>query len=183
VNGAHAAGFPPLGSGLRWLSTAFVVLAVFMFVGAIAGMIVIAASTTSSPSELEMLWMVALGFAYLFFIGHLVIGPIWMHRAWSWLPPDQRYTKHWKSWIEPPQAAWFLVIPYFQYYWMFVISCGLCDALDRLRERYPTTDLAPKTLAITAGVCTLLIPMPVGALLWILYMAKVEAMTEEMARG
>jgi len=50
-----------------------------------------------------------------------------------------------------------------------------------LRVRYPTSDNAPKTLGILAGVFQLIIPLPVGAILWIIFMAKIERMTREMS--
>ena len=110
-------------------------------------------------------------------------GMYWIYRAYAWLPPEERWTRHWKGRIEPSMAALFLLIPYFQYYWMFVVNSGLCDALDRLRVVYPTSRVAPKGLAIAAGVCQLVVPMPVGAVLWLIVMARVEAMTREMAAG
>ena len=74
-----------------------------------------------------------------------------------------------------------LLIPYFQYYWMFVINLGLCDALERLRVRYPTRDAAPKNLALVACIMQMIIPLPVGMILWVLFMNKVEGMSREMS--
>lgn len=109
------------------------------------------------------------------------LGMGWLYRVWSWLPEHERHTNHWKGQITPSTAALFLLIPYFQYYWMFVINCGLCDAMDRMRVARPTSKAAPKGLAIAAGVCQLLIPMPVGIILWLVYMKRIETMASEMA--
>lgn len=119
--------------------------------------------------------------AVLMIYAQIGAGMWWVHRLWSWLPPEQRYTRHWKSWISPGTAVGFLFIPYFHYYWMFVINCGICDALDRLRVAYPTKHAAPKGLAIAAGICQFVIPLPVGSLLWLLFVRRVDAMTREMA--
>ena len=129
-----------------------------------------------------------MGIGLFGFIGTMMLlyaqiaaGLVWVYKAWSWLPWDQRYTKHWRGWVTPSQAAWMLLLPYFHYYWMFVANLGLCDALDRLRVSYPTRDAAPKNLAIAACVCQLVIPFPVGSILWLVFMAKVERMTREMS--
>lgn len=121
-------------------------------------------------------------FALIFLLyGQIAAGLVWVYKAWSWLPWDQRYTKHWRSWLTPSQVALMLLIPYFHYYWMFVANCGLCDALDRLRVSYPTSKPAPKGLAIAACVCQLVVPFPIGSVLWLVFMARIEKMTAEMS--
>ena len=111
----------------------------------------------------------------------MFLGLGWIYRVWSWLPEEERRSNNWKGNITPSTAALFLLIPYFQYYWMFVINCGLCDAMDRMRVARPTSKPAPKGLAIAAGVCQLLVPMPVGIVLWLMYMGRIERMASEMA--
>lgn len=113
--------------------------------------------------------------------GQIAAGLVWLYKAWSWLPWDQRYTRHWRNWLVPSHVALMMLIPYFHYYWMFVANVGLCDALDRLRVSYPTSKPAPKNLAIAACVCQLLIPFPVGSILWFVFMSRVERMTAEMS--
>ena len=124
--------------------------------------------------------MIGLMVVILLLYVQIAIGLVWVYKAWGWLPWDQRYTRHWKGWISPGQAALFLLVPYFHYYWMFVCNTGLCDALDRLRVSYPTREAAPKSLAIAACVAQLVVPFPVGAILWYLFMTKVERMTPSM---
>ena len=130
-----------------------------------------------------MLTIGMIAFVVLMFLlyGQIAAGLVWVYKAWSWLPWDQRYTKHWRSWLTPSQVALMLLIPYFQYYWMFVANCGLCDALDRLRVSYPTSKPAPKSLAIAACICQLVVPFPVGSILWLVFMARIEKMTAEMS--
>lgn len=130
---------------------------------------------------LMMTGMICL-FAFVFLLyGQVAAGLVWVHKAWSWLPWQERYTKHWKGWISPGQASLFLLIPYFHYYWMFVANCGLCDAMDRLRLTYPTSQPAPKNLAIAACILQLVLPFPVAAIFWLVYMTKIERMTREMS--
>ncbi len=182
---APGAGFAPIGSSTRWVFTAIVSLMGVGFAVAstsLALAIIRSEHTHGQPDDTLM--GIGLGAFFgiiLLFYGQLAAGLVWLYKAWSWLPPDQRYTRHWRSWITPSQAALMLLIPYFHYYWMFVANCGLCDALDRLRVTYPTRDAAPKSLAIMACICQLVIPLPVGSILWLVFMAKVERMTREMS--
>jgi hypothetical protein len=112
---------------------------------------------------------------------HVFVGVYWLYCAWEWLPPDQRYNNHWRGWISPAQAALLLLVPYFHYYWMFIVNCGLCDAIDRMRVQHPTREPAPKNLAIAACVCQILLPVPAGAIMWFIFMSKIERLTREMS--
>lgn len=178
----RSAAFPPLASTWRVVFLVTVVLSVLGFVAAVGLWTAAIASNPQRPDDALMgIGAAAFVVTVLFVYVHAFIGIAWVHKAWSWLPWDQRYSRSWKSWITPAQAALFLLIPYFQYYWMFVVNPGLCDALDRLRVRFPTREPAPKTLAIVACVTQIVIPLPVGAILWAIYMSKIEAMTREMS--
>lgn len=193
MNAAHAAhahyradpratGFAPLKSGIR---TAFTILAGIAMLGFVASVGTFVAAIVSDPEHPSARTMNAgMGILFLTILlvyGQAFLGMAWIYKAWSWLPPDERWSRHWKGWITPDMACFFLLIPYFQYYWMFVVDCGLCDAFDRLRVRYPTAEPAPKTLAILACVMQLIIPLPVGSILWLMYMTKMERMSREMS--
>ncbi len=178
--------FAPIRPTTRWIFVALIsLMGLMMGVSVVAWTIAVIRAEDSvnhQPDEtLMVVGMVAL-FAMMFMLyGQIATGLVWIYKAWSWLPQDQRYTRHWRNWITPGQAALMMLIPYFHYYWMFVANLGLCDALDRLRVSYPTRDPAPKSLAIAACVCQLLIPFPVGSILWLVFMGKVERMTREMS--
>lgn len=183
---------PPPSAGLprlpRSLATLFAVLGSLGFVATVglwmAAFVPPMTSRFGRPDAgLLMVGSVVLAVAIFVFYAQCFAGVYWVYKAWDWLPPEQRYTKHWRSWITPAQAALFLLVPYFQYYWMFVISCGLCDAFDRMRLLHPTPtrEAAPKGLAIAAGVCQLLVPVPVGAILWCVFMSKMDRITHEMS--
>ena len=178
--------FAPLGAGTRIAFIAIVAVMMVGFLGAVGFWTAAVIGAESNDNHQPNDALMGIGFAGFFVVIMLLyvqiaVGLVWVYKAWSWLPWDQRYTRHWKGWITPSQAAFFLLIPYFHYYWMFVCNTGLCDALDRLRVSYPTSEPAPKTLAIVACVCQLIVPFPVGAIVWIIFMSKVEKMTKEMS--
>jgi hypothetical protein len=183
---APGAAFAPIGATTRWVFVAIVSLmglafGVTLFAWTLA--IIHSDSTPNHQPDDSLMGFGAIAiFALIFLLyGQIETGLVWLYKAWSWLPPDQRYTKHWRGWIQPSQAALMMLIPYFHYYWMFVANCGLCDALDRLRVSYPTRHAAPKSLAIAACCCQFVIPFPVGSILWLVFMGKVERMTREMS--
>lgn len=177
-----------MGSTTRWVFAAVVSLMGLGFVVATIAWTLAIITSENSPRHEPDPALLGIGMAGLFGVVFLLYAQIaagltWVYKAWSWLPWDQRHSRHWRGWITPSQASLFMIVPYFNYYWMFVANCSLCDALDRLRVSYPTRHPAPKNLAIAACVCQLLIPFPVGAILWLVFMAKVEQMTREMSEA
>jgi len=174
--------FQPLGSGLRKAFGAVIALAMLAFVGSIGSMTAAMIINPDHPPDALMGGFIGgIVLAVLLLYAQIFIGLFWIYKVWSWLPEDQRWSKHWKGRIEPMMAAGMMMIPYFHYYWMFVIDCGICDAMDRMRVQYPTSRMAPKQLAIAACICQLIIPMPVGSILWFMFMSRIEAMTKDMA--
>jgi hypothetical protein len=108
-----------------------------------------------------------------------LVSAIWLYRMWSWFPPEQRHTKLWKTYISPARAVLFLFIPYFNFYWMFVIYFGLGDIFDRMRVQYPTREPYHKNLALVS----LLVPMvffPLGPLFHYALDGHVEGLAREM---
>lgn len=181
----QAPTFSPLP---KWIVTALIVIvaleAVAIFGG--AGLITAAIHTATRRGPNQELFFSGMGvvvLGVLLMYVQVAIGLFWVYRTWSWLPPDQRWTSRWSGVISPQAAALFLLIPYFHYYWMFVINGGVCDAMDRLRVHYRTSEGAPKGLAIAACVTQLFIPIPVAGILWILYARRIQRMTEEMSQA
>lgn len=176
----------PLGAGLRKVHLVMSVVGTLAFLGSV-GLITAAIIVEPERPDESLLIGGAISFTLTILLAYakIIVGLFWLHRAWAWLPERERYSKHWRSMITPGQAAWLLLIPYFQYYWMFVINCGLCDALDRVRVFHPTRTIAaaPKQLAIAAGIAQIVVPVPVGDILWGVFMRKVEQMTVEMSGG
>jgi hypothetical protein len=180
-----AAAFPPIGATTRWVFASIVAamgLGFGIAVFAWAFAIIRSEHTRSHQPDETYVWIGVAGMVMLVVLlyAQIAAGLVWVYKAWSWLPPDQRYTRHWKSWITPGQASLMLLIPYFHYYWMFIANLGLCDALDRMRVGFPTREAAPKSLAIAACVCQIFVPFPIASVLWLVYMAKIERMTREM---
>jgi hypothetical protein len=181
-----AVPFAPLASTTRWIFAAIISVMGLAFVAAIASFTAAMIASDRSPNHqpddsLMTVGVLAFVVVIFFLYAQIAAGLTWVYKAWSWLPPEQRYTRHWKSWISPSQAALMLLIPYFHYYWMFVANCGLCDAMDRLRVTYPTRNAAPKNLAIIACVCQLIVPFPIGSIFWLVFMSKIDRMTREMS--
>jgi hypothetical protein len=180
------AAFNPIRSTTRWIFGVIVGLMGFFFFTSIITFTVAVIGAEHQPRHEPDSTLMGIGIGafvaiVLLLYAQVAAGLVWVHKAWSWLPPDQRYTRHWKGWIVPSNAALMLLIPYFHYYWMFVVNCGLCDALDRLRVSYPTREAAPKNLAIMACICQLVVPVPVGGIMWLVFMRKIERMTQEMS--
>lgn len=172
----------PISPAWRWVFIAVSAVSIAGFFGAVGLWTTAIVSSPERPdTRLFDAGGIVLLVTILFVYVQAFVGMAWLYQAWKWLPWDQRYSRHWKGWISPGQAAAMLLIPYFQYYWMFVVNLGLCDALDRLRVRFPTRDAAPKGLALAACIMQMIVPLPVGTICWILLMSKVEAMSREMS--
>lgn len=71
-----------------------------------------------------------------------------IYRFWSWFPPEHRYTGLWRRYISPAAAAWFMLVPFFGFFWMFVIYLGAGEVLSRLRITYPTKKAPSSGLAL-----------------------------------
>jgi hypothetical protein len=177
-----APAFAPIAGGLRIAFGIVVGISTLGFFGAIALFTAAIIVNPDQPNEaLAISAACSFGVTVLFLYAQIGIGLFWIYRVWNWLPADQRWSRHWKGWISPSMAAGMMLIPYFHYYWMFVIDCGICDAFDRMRASHPTSQAAPKNLAIAACICQLIVPMPVGAILWFMFMTRVETMSREMS--
>jgi hypothetical protein len=119
------------------------------------------------------------GLWYLLVLAYGIVNLVWLHKFWSWIPPEQRYTGMWKKYISPGAAIGFMFVPYFNIYWMFVIYLGIADIMERLRVQYPSSKGPVKTLAIV----TLVVPMvffPAGPFLQYMFAKHVEEMAREM---
>lgn len=118
---------------------------------------------------------VALVATAVLFLAHTGVALYWVYRAWAWLPPEHRYAELWRGVITPGEAALLLLVPYFHYYWMFVVSLGLCDALDRITHgTRAAREPGLRPIAIAACIGQLLMPLPAGAIMWGVFMTKIE---------
>ncbi|CAN5924718.1 hypothetical protein BH11MYX4_BH11MYX4_41680 [soil metagenome] len=104
---------------------------------------------------------------------------VWIHRFWSWIPPDQRHTSMWKKYISPNQATFFMLIPYFGFYWIFVMNLGIAEILERMRVAYPTDKPPAKTIALLNSIVPLLF-FPAAPFLDYVFDKHVEGMAADM---
>jgi len=177
----------PVGSGLR--SAYFALALGALGSGTASVALVIAAIITEpyakDPPAAAIVGLALFGLWAILYLVMKIIGLVWLHARWSWLPFEERYAKGWGSWIGPGMAAGMMVLPYFNYFWMFVINLGLCDALDRVHVRTGLRAAPQKTMAIAACVCEI-VPganVLVAPFLWYAHMRAVDtAMLAVQAR-
>ncbi len=175
--GGAAPQGPLPGKGYRrGVLAAGIVALTFVILGATT--FVLGTALNIHEHEPPIVWFVV-GWV-LFMIGTMainakgIVAMVWIHKMWSWLPEQERVSRMWSSRISPAQATLFLLIPYFQYYWMFVVNCALADALDRMQISVagPPKPSAKGT-AIAACICTLVF-FPASIFLWHAYMKRLE---------
>jgi len=118
-------------------------------------------------------------FASLFVYVRLGFAMFWLHQAWKWMPAHQRFDRFGRP--RTSKETFYLLIPYFNFYWMFVYNFALCDALDRMRVQYRTTQPAPRDLAMWACIAELVPFANFGApFLWASVMKRIDVMHAEM---
>lgn len=94
--------------------------------------------------------------SYLPLIAWSILSLVSLYKLWAWVPPEQRYTNMWKRYISPGVAVGFMLVPYFNVFWLIVMYLGLCDVVARMRVAHPTSKPEPRTLAIANIVVGLL---------------------------
>lgn len=104
---------------------------------------------------------------------------LWVHKFWSWLPPEQRHSSVWKRYISPDQATFYMLIPYFGIFWMFVVYLGMADALERMRVAYPTSKPPAKTIALVYVIGPMVF-FPAAPFLEYCFCKHVEGMAMDM---
>lgn len=113
--------------------------------------ILIGVGVVLGPQAGKSLLDLGLGLAVLgelFATPWLIAWLVAIYRFWSWFPPEHRYTSLWRRYISPAAAAWFMLVPFFGLFWMFVIYLGMGEVLSRLRNTYPTKKAPSSGLAL-----------------------------------
>jgi predicted permease len=148
----------------------FVVGFVIMF-AAVGFMSSMRSGSGSSDGADVMMAVGMIAFYGAFFLGFLmIIGAaiaqvLWVYRIWNWLPHEQRCgAAGWKGHISPGAACGFFFIPYFNYYWPFVINMGLADAMNRTAGTVNMAGNISRDSALWASVLRLVF-YPVGIFL------------------
>jgi hypothetical protein len=171
----------PPGTGLKWL---FIGGHLGYWLFAVGGMVISAALATPGepPSGPALIGSFLPLFGALFLLMALVAAAVWLHKAWSSVPEQMRYTDGGR-WITPGQAVGYNFIPlYGWFYWVFVSNLGLCDAINRTLAARGAPPRAPKGLAIAACICHL-VPycnLLVGPILWTVYLFMMDTARREM---
>ncbi len=127
-------------------------------------------------------WAVLM-FGALLLNAKLILGMYWLHQAWKWVPPEQRFDKTGKRF--GPDNVFMLLIPYYNFYYMFVINFALCDAMQRMQASARTNETVTRDMVMWACVLEI-IPFAnffVSPFLWAKYMRRVDTMHEEIARS
>jgi hypothetical protein len=117
-------------------------------------------------------------------VTYVVLIFTWIGMSWAMLPPEGRRTGSGKA-ISPGAAVGLLFVPFFNYYWVFVQSVGLCDALNRQLGALGVARRAPRGLAIAASIVHIIpyLNLTVGPFLWLPYIFLVDAAKDEYRRG
>jgi len=176
---AGAAAGPVPGTGLR---NAKLALGIGQVVTGTAAMGLIVAGAVVGADGGGVLAAVGGGvfvLSTMLLLAWAALSLLWVHKFWSWLPPDQRHSGLWKHYISPAQATFFMLIPYFGFFWMFVVYLGMADALERMRVAYPTRKPPAKTIALFYVIGPLVF-FPAAPFLEYFFCKHVEGMAMDM---
>src|SRR5207248_8479544 len=61
----------------------------------------------------------------LLFGAYFITALVWLYKSWEMLPPHMRMSGN-GTMVSPGQAIGFLFIPFYNLYWYFVCSAGMC---------------------------------------------------------
>ncbi|HEX3345018.1 MAG TPA: DUF4328 domain-containing protein [Polyangiaceae bacterium] len=168
----------PPGGAMKWL---YIAGHAGYWLFAIGGVVAAAALGGGGSSDAATMASLVPLLGIVFLVVALVAAMVWLHKSWSSVPDQMRYTDAGR-WITPGQAVGYNFIPFYNLYWVFVANLGLCEAINRTLVSQGKQPRAPKGLAIAACVsqlvpyCNLL----VGPILWAVYMFMVDGARREM---
>jgi len=116
-------------------------------------------------------------------IAYFVLVLVWIAKSWAMLPPMARSTQNGRV-ISPGEAVGYLFVPFYNLYWYFVVSMGLCDALNRQLAAYGSPKRAPRGLAMAAAIVQVIpyVNLGLGPLLWLPFMFMTDSAKQEYAR-
>lgn len=162
-----------------WVLIAGIAPAVVMPIAFVLFVLAIAANDEDMSPLLGIASYGVMVFASLVIYLRIGFAMFWLYQAWKWLPAQERFDRNGRP--RTPGETFYLFIPYFNVYWMFVYNFALCDALERMRVRYRTTQPAPRDLVMWACICEL-IPLAnlAAPFLWFSVMKRIDQMHEEM---
>jgi hypothetical protein len=178
---AHGFAGPPAGTGapsLKWAVSGTFFGGLFLFV--LTG-VVSAAFDGQDPGAtigaiFSLIGMLLLG-------SYFIVALVWLYKSWEMLPPTARMSGN-GTMISPGQAVGYLFIPFYNLYWYFVCSAGMCTAYDRVLAGYGSPKRAPRGLAITAAIFQVIpyVNLFLGPFIWIAFMFAMESTKSEYRR-
>jgi hypothetical protein len=179
--GGHGAPEPALTSGspsLRWwiLGTYLGMMVPSVIGGAIQG-------ASQGNDTMMMIGSIISLLTWPIFIGYFVLVLVWIYKSWEMLPPALRMTGS-GTFVSPGQAVGYLFIPFYNLYWYFVVSVGLCHAYNRVLAGYNSPKRASTGLATAAAVVQVIpyINFVVAPILWLVFMFNVDGAKREYAQ-
>lgn len=177
MTGAGPAG--AASPGLRWLILGCFVGAIF-FAGLGGG---IAAASDGGNDSLAMIGSIITFISMPLLVTYAISVFVWIHKSWSMLPYEQRVTDGGVR-VTPGSAVGFLFIPFYNLYWYFIISVGLCSAYNRVLASYGSTKRASTGLATTAAILQVIpyVNFIFAPFLWLVFMFNVESAKLEYER-
>jgi hypothetical protein len=140
----------------------------------IAGLSLIIQASMHPPLSWIAMFITAYG--ELCLAMHFALLFVWLGLSWAMIPPAGRRTDSGRA-ISPAQAVGYLFIPFYNLYWVFVVSMGLCEALDRQLAAFGVARRAPGGLAVAMSIVQVLpcVNLVLGPLLWLPYIFLVDA--------
>ncbi len=171
--GLGPVAYRPHGGGLKWVYLASL-LGGYALVG-------VGAAVAAGGEEDAGIAVLAFGAIMAVFV-RLIVALVWIYGAWAAIPPDYRLTSTGRR-VSPGEAIGYLFIPFFNLYWMFVVSGGLCDAVNSLLRSSGSYRTAPKGLSLAACICQF---VPYGnaliaPFLWFFFMLSLDAASQAAA--
>lgn len=136
------------------------------------------------PTFIEFLVTIALTgirAVIVLFVVKLVLALVWLHRAWSFFPVEHRLLESGKP-VTPGTTVAYLFVPFYNLYWMFVVTRGLCAVFERLGRAYALRSMAPRDLALGWGVVQFIpfFNLMVSPFLFFAFMRSVERLQGEL---
>lgn len=168
--------FVPAGSGgfvAKWIA----VLSIGVFVAGIVGVGFMTGSGSSDPGGGEVL-IVLWGLSLM---GYLVASLVWIYMSWDFLPYEMRRTATGRA-VSPGEAVGYLFVPFYNLYWTFVESMGLCEAYNAALAQHGKAPTAPRQLAMAASILQMVpyFNWLLGPVVWIIYMFQVDRAKEQL---
>lgn len=173
------AAIGPGGTSLRWFILGSLVAAGFC---GVAGSVL--AGVADSPDDtLATLGGLLMMGIFPALTAYFVLVLVWIAKSWGMLPPMARMNQAGRV-ITPGQAVGFLFIPFYNLYWYFAVSMGLCEALNRQLAAYGSPKRAPRGLAMGAAIVQVIpyVNFAFGPFFWLPFMFLTDGAKREYAR-